>query len=188
MSYLTGRGRYGGYSPSVLDRRLPNNSQSREIGANLGVAQRTPVGTITRPVAAAIDAQRLVPFHASAADSNDPEVLRRIPQASYTPGLYGDLSILPIQLQASQSLIALQRPRNTRIYLCIQNTLAANVLYANFGNLADAQNSIQIQPGGNWLFDAAVPQNDLSLFSTAAGTVLVAYINANIEGAVVAPE
>lgn len=187
MSYLTNR-RYGGYSPVSLTERLAGEgSQRAEVNNNLGVRQRTPVGAITRPVGAAIEAQRLTPFHASAASTNDPELLRRIPHASYTPGMYGDMSITPIILAANTSLLALSRPRNTRIYLMIQNTLAANILYAQFGNQADI-NAVQIQPGGNWLFDAVVPQNDLYLFSAAAGTVLVAYVNADIEGAVVAPE
>lgn len=111
------------------------------------------------------------------------ERARRLPQAVAIPGEYGDATIFPVTYLAAGNILALVRPSGVRIYLLVQNqlpNLPANNIVINFGTPAAVGTGIIIPPGGNWLLDSRVPQNDLHIYSPAVGVVSVAYINTDI--------
>lgn len=117
---------------------------------------------------------------AYAADSAAAAASPPVPVQSVLPAaaqIYGDMSIIPIVFAGLGDLFVLERPKNTRIFLTIVNTLAANPINFAFGRAADNVSGIPIPAAGNVFFDTAVPQNDLHIFSPVAGTILVGYIN-----------
>lgn len=102
-------------------------------------------------------------------------------QANYTPGQYGNALTIPIVFGAAGEVIALRRPSNTRVSLLIQNlTVVGNIHYC-FDRQADNATCIAIAAGGNRLFDTAVAQGDLHIFSTGAGTVIIEFMNQDIQ-------
>ena len=110
------------------------------------------------------------------------EEARKVPQATYDAGRYGDFSTVNVFIPANQSALALPRPATKRILLVVQNTTAAPLFYA-FDGLADTA-SLSIPAGFTLFLDAAVPQNNLYLFSGAvAVAVPVGFINLDIENA-----
>lgn len=163
-----------------------NDVVSGNVTDAIGVTHsiRAPSGMRQMPVGNIIDEQHLTPFSSADLPVDDPRIVRRIPQAGYTPGQYGDMIVIPVNIVAGTDLLALPRPTKTRIHLLIQNTLAANVLYYTFDNPASTINGIQIQPGGNAFYDQVVPQNDLHLFASVSGIILLAYINVDIENGI----
>lgn len=104
----------------------------------------------------------------------------------YTPGFYGDMTVIPVVYGAAADQLVISRPKETRIYLVIVNPLPANPIYVNFDASAaptagGALTGIPVAAGnGAWVFDQAVPQNDVHIYSPVAGTVLVGFINRNI--------
>ena len=56
-------------------------------------------------------------------------------------------------------------------------TYANNIKLYKFDKPAEVNSGFPIDAGGNVLFDAAVPQNDLHVWTAAAGTITVAFIN-----------
>lgn len=97
---------------------------------------------------------------------------------------YGDLVEFGIAFSGAGGILALERPKNTRIQLLIQNRLTLNgELFYSFGKEADnGISSIGIPAGGNRLFDIFVPQNDLFLFASSAGSAIIEYSNLSITG------
>jgi hypothetical protein len=72
------------------------------------------------------------------------------------------------------------RPRESRIYLLVQNTSVANVLYLGIGfapttTLAGSTGLILAANGGNYE-PSWVPQQDLWLSASAANTQFVVYV------------
>lgn len=89
----------------------------------------------------------------------------------------GESVTLPIVFAGAGEVIALRRPQGRRIGLLIQNlSVVGNVFYC-FDRAADNATCVAIGAGGNRLFDKAIPQGDLHIFSTGAGTVIVEVIN-----------
>lgn len=121
---------------------------------------------------------------AQSPDPASPDNLRRVSQAVYNPARYGDMSVKPIVYAAAGDSLVLERPRNTRIFAVIQNNLAAGNISVNFDAVASATNGILIAPGGNLLFDNAVPQNDIHVFASGAGFIIVGFINIDMPYAV----
>lgn len=113
------------------------------------------------PVGLLVDPARLDPFGALR-DPQSPEEQRRVPQAIYNPGIYGDAVQTQGVLASAIDQIVLSRPRSKRVLLIIQNTHAANSLRFAFDDDSSFR-GIQITAGGNISFSAAVPQNDLHL-------------------------
>lgn len=177
--------RYGSYSTPFTRAAIAGdqNTEERFVSDAIRTLTRTPVGTAQAPVGQIVDAQRLHPFNAQHYPNDSPEVTRRIPHASFDPGMYGDMQVIPIVLEANVDVLALARPVNSRVILIIQNTQAANILFATFDNAATTLNGIQIPAGGNLFFDSPTPQNDLHLLSTAAGTIILSYMNVDIVNA-----
>ena len=151
------------YPRANLDRqgpvgRVPGNVTSKFTGLSRGEAE-------------AIAAER------------EAEFLRRLPQAVSNPGDYADAAVISATFLLAQNQLVLERPRGTRIYLLIQNqlpNLAANNIVVNFGAPARVTNGVLIPPGGNWLWDSRVAQNDVHVWAPAAGIVTVCYLNTNL--------
>lgn len=102
------------------------------------------------------------------------------PSGVFLPQNYGDAITIPIVFAALGERAVLPRPNTWRTSLLIQNlTVVGNVFYC-FDRIADNISCVAIGAGGNRLFDYSVPQGDLHLFSTGAGTVIVEYVNRDI--------
>lgn len=127
-----------------------------------------------------LDNTRLSPLSGGYTASMSPNEARRVPSAIGNGGIYSDMVQLLVPIPAGTEVLALPRPGNTRILLCVQNTNASN-LYIAFDQIANAS-GLLIPPGGNVFFDAAVPQNDLHVvYGAAADTVVpIFYMNADI--------
>jgi hypothetical protein len=110
------------------------------------------------------------------------EQIRRQPQAGFEPGRYGDAVSLLVPLAAGVSLLALPRPRTTRVLLIVANP-TLQPLYFSFGQSATL-GSMPIPAGSSLFLDAAVPQNDMYLFSAVGGNIPVQFINTDIANAV----
>ena len=131
------------------------------------------------PIGNVIDEARLIPYRTKLEEGMSPDQARVIPQATFVPGRYGDMAQILVTLAANVDLLALSRPKNTRILLIVYNSAAANLFIA-FDQAANA-GSLPIPPGGNLFLDNAVPQNDIHLFYAAgATTVPIYYINTDI--------
>lgn len=77
---------------------------------------------------------------------------------------------VPINIGVASVLI-LPKPSTQRLFLFIINTSAVNQLIVNFGNQASAILGIPIAAGLGFLgFDAVVPQNDVYIIGSGAGT------------------
>jgi hypothetical protein len=125
--------------------------------------------------------------------SIDPSQLGALPEATvekpapvevaslpiYTPGQFGDSIVIPFILIANVPQLVLQRTKEQRVMLLIQNQNGAgNVFYA-YDRVAAVANSIFIPPGGNRLYDSAVPQGNLWLIAPANSVVVIEYMNKN---------
>lgn len=118
-----------------------------------------PFGTI-------FDQRNLSRAERSITPDMTPEQLRKVPQANFNPGQYGDMQQLQVALIDGVDKLVLSRSHNTRIFLLVFNPNAAS-LYFGWDQVAGTS-SIPIPPGGNLFFDQAVPQNDLHLFYAGA--------------------
>lgn len=105
---------------------------------------------------------------------------KALPQSTYNPGIYGDMVVSIVRFGAAGDILALPRPKGQRVYLIIYNRVPASTITVNFDQVADAVNGIDVANGGNYEFLAAVPQNDLHIFSPAAGNVIIGFINRSI--------
>ena len=102
-------------------------------------------------------------------------------QPQFSPGSFGDALILSVAFGAAGDILALPRPPlGVRTLLIIVNDLPASAIRVNMDSPATATAGIAIQPLGNLLLDAVVPQNDIHIFSPIAGVVTVMYINADV--------
>lgn len=122
-----------------------------------------------------IDPKRLTPRPVAQDTGSD----RRLQQAIFDPAKYGDMQIIPTVLPALGEAVVLSRPSNTRIYLFIQNNTAGVVTFA-FDQTVNLGSGITLAAGQSFVFDAAVPQNELHVFAAAGGSVIVAFINSDI--------
>lgn len=102
------------------------------------------------------------------------------PERIVNVGQFGEAITIALTFAAAGEVVALARPDQTRISLLIQNlSVGGNVFYC-FDRQADNVSCIAIGVNGNRLFDSAVPQGELHLFSTGAGVVVVEYMNKSI--------
>lgn len=104
----------------------------------------------------------------------------KTPTPSYDPSMYGDAIVFPVVFAAAGEQLVLQRPNNTRISLLIVNFTVVGQIFYTFDRVADNVSCVPIPAGGNRLFDFSVPQGELHVFSTGAGTVIIEYINRDI--------
>lgn len=103
------------------------------------------------------------------------------PAPVYTPGSYGEAVTVPIIFSAAGALLALRRPTaGIRKLLIINNTIAGFAITVGYDGAPNVGNGLQIAAGGNLFFDVVVPQNDIWIFSPAAGTVQLIYMIDNI--------
>ncbi len=129
-----------------------------------------------------IDARRLSPLK-PLSNPLDPNVMRKVPQAVYDAGVYGDASIIPFTTAANVDSLVLQRPSAKRILLIIQ-VQTGPALQINFdADATNANNCLQINAGGDVFFDARVPQNDIHISSSGVTTGIIVYMNSLIENA-----
>lgn len=98
------------------------------------------------------------------------------PQPVYQPGKYGDMVVQVFTTTANQDLLVLERPKNERIMLFIQQLSGPNLFYT-FGNQAVVNQCIEMSPGGKDVYDDVVPQNELHATSIGAAVFVVGYIN-----------
>jgi hypothetical protein len=99
----------------------------------------------------------------------------------FNPGLYGDAQVLTLIYAAAGDVLAIPRPAtNQRVLLIIVNQLAAGNIMINYDNPGSAASGIPIAAGGNIFYDTVVPQNDVHIWASAAGTVQVSYMNLDI--------
>lgn len=66
---------------------------------------------------------------------------------------------------------------NVRNYLCIRNTSTTQTLYVDYGQDASALSGIALLPGETIAYDAEIPQDDIYVFGSGAGSVAVLYSN-----------
>jgi len=106
-----------------------------------------------------------------------------LPIPMWIPGIYGDMQykqITYLALGPFDQLVLLRPVRAQRVFMLIQNNFAAGNILINFDNPASALNGIPINPGGNFLCDNAVPQNDIHVFGPGAGTINISYMEVDI--------
>jgi len=103
-----------------------------------------------------------------------------VPMPMYDPALYGDAIIFPVVFAAAGELLVLRRPNAWRTSLLVVNSTVVGNIFYTFDRVADNVSCIPIVAGGNRLFDFSVPQGDLHVFSTGAGTVIIEYMNRDI--------
>lgn len=158
-----------------LSASVAERLRNRRVDA--GQQSMPPIGNI-------IDESRLEPYRAQITDATTPEEARHIPQSVFNAAVYGDMIQLAIPLASGQEVLALPRPKNTRVFLLIQNTNLAN-LYVAFDQVATTS-GLLIPPSGSAFFDSVVPQNDVHIiYGAAAATVVpIFFINADISRAV----
>lgn len=95
---------------------------------------------------------------------------------------FGDSIIIPVTFAALGEQIALARPNMTRVLLTIVSMFAAagqNIFYA-FDRTADNVSCIPIPPGGNRIYERAVPQGELHIWAPGAGTVIIEFMNVHM--------
>ncbi len=97
---------------------------------------------------------------------------------------YGDAVILNLIFAAagfaSIGSIVLARPNNYRSALLIQNASVGGLIYYDYDRDATAQ-SMPLGIGGSRNYSGdTVPQGNLSILSTGAGTVVLEYMNINL--------
>jgi len=103
------------------------------------------------------------------------------PAASYEPGAYGEAVNLPVVFAAAGALLALRRPTSgIRSLLIIANSIAGFAITVGYDTAPNIGSGLPIASGGNLFLDQKVPQNDIWLFSPAAGTVQITYMIDNI--------
>jgi hypothetical protein len=136
--------------------------------------------SVSVPQGQLLDSTRLSPLSGGLTASMTPNEARRVPSAVSNGGIYADMVQLLVPLAIGEETLALPRPGNTRVLLCVQNTNASN-LFVAFDQIANTS-GLLIPPGGNIFFDAAVPQNDLHIvYGAAVATVVpIFYMNADI--------
>lgn len=83
---------------------------------------------------------------------------------------------LPVTFTGAGNVVALARTSAKRAGLLIVNTNVAAGIFYVFDNEASNTNGVPIVSGGNRLFDVAVPQGNLNIFSSGAGLVIVEYL------------
>ncbi len=127
------------------------------------------------PIGALLQLRNLQPASVALKEGMSAEEARKVPQAIANPGIYGDMNSLLAPVGAAVDFLAVARPKCIRIMLIIQNPGVGN-LFVDFDKQASLQ-SMLIVPGGSVFFDAAVPQNDIHLFSTLAVNVPVFFMN-----------
>lgn len=109
-----------------------------------------------------------------------PTLEQRTPTPQYDPSRYSDAETIPVVFSASGEQLVLRRPSTTRISLLIVNlSVVGNIFYV-FNRTADNVSCVPIGAGGNRLFDNSVPQGELHIFASGAGTVIVEYMNRDI--------
>ena len=103
------------------------------------------------------------------------------PAPSYEPGAYGEAVNLPIVFAAAGALLALRRPTSgIRSLLIIANSIAGFAITVGYDTAPTVGSGLPIAAGGNLFLDQKVPQNDIWIFSPAAGTVQITYMIDNI--------
>ena len=100
--------------------------------------------------------------------------------AQYSAQQLGDSGSVVVTLAAGVPALALKRPSKARVMLLIQNQNAVGVCAYAFDNAPSIGSSIQIAAGGNRLWDSAVPQGDLWLFSAVICVVVLEFINKDL--------
>ncbi len=126
-----------------------------------------------------------VPLPTSDVAPRDTQALAA-PNASVTPipdyntALYSDATTFGVVFAGAGQAMVLPRPQSWRILLLIQNLSVLGNIFYTFDRNADNTSCIAIGAGGNRLWDSAVPQGDLHIFSTGAGTVTFEYMNRDI--------
>jgi hypothetical protein len=94
---------------------------------------------------------------------------------------FGDAKVIALIFAGAGGMFnVLPRPATKRIELLIVNSTVVGQIFYNFDQQADNASSVPIGAGGNRLWDAAVPQNNLSIFSSGAGTVILEYMNSAV--------
>jgi len=102
-------------------------------------------------------------------------------QSVYESTRYGEAQVFPVQYAGAGSQLVLQRPQGgKRTLLIIVNDLAVGVIRVCFDANATAALGVPIAAGGNMFLDAAVPQQNVFVFSPNAGQVTVCYQNSPI--------
>ena len=93
-------------------------------------------------------------------------------QRTSEPQRFGDVQPLPLVIGVAD-LIALPVAPTQRTYCKIMNVDPANTLFYNWGTAASSSNGIPLQPGQDETFTQFVPQNELHLSASAAGTLVM---------------
>lgn len=68
---------------------------------------------------------------------------------------------------------ALAAPTTFRNYLALRNLSATQTVYIAWSGIASNQVALQLPPGGFVLFDTVVPQHDMNVAGTGAGTLAI---------------
>lgn len=103
------------------------------------------------------------------------------PTATFDPGSYGEAVNLPVIFAGAGALLALRRPTSgIRTLLIIANSIAGFAINIGYDTIPTVASGLPIAAGGNLFLDQKVPQNDIWIFSPAAGTVQITYMIDNV--------
>ncbi len=98
---------------------------------------------------------------------------------------YGDSVIIALVFAgagfSTLGSVVLARPNNYRSALLIANQTVPGPIFYNYDQDADNVSSMQIAQNGSRNYDGqTVPQGNLSIFSSGAGTVILEFMNVNL--------
>ena len=175
-------------SPFIGSRDGHDDVAQRIINEEIGNRDNTRADPLSYPAqlpgigqSQMIDPSRLDSLR-SVYDPDDPTSLRRVPQAVYEPGRYGDAFLIPYSLPTNGSLLILERPKNKRIYLRISQIQGVPT-QVGFGIPANVS-STSLALSGDLVFDRAVPQNDIYIAALGNPSIgFILYMNRDIETA-----
>lgn len=148
-----------GLPPAIRTPRVVVNANTVSIAG-------IPLAVVTHHPAALA-----VPSQAQVAGAQPP------PTPTEDKDLVGEAITIPVVFAGAGEIVALRRPQGKRIALLIQNFSVVGSIFYCFDRTADNTTCVAITAGNNRDFDKGVPQGDLHIFSSGAGTVIVEYIN-----------
>lgn len=142
-------------TPFQVTRSLPRAGTEEEL-------RRASVADLQR-----IQAPELAPGTAKPLEFNTPNTVPIRDELRYS-----NFSNVPLNIGIASVRVLLKPSAGSRrVYLMIVNTDPANTLFVNFGQDATLLNGVPLVPNfGAWEFNTTVPQDDIYLIGSAAGT------------------
>ncbi len=83
---------------------------------------------------------------------------------------YGYATTQPFTVGSTSDLVILEKSVSIRTLLIIQNTHATQDMFVSFGTTAASSIGLKLVAGGNLLLDTFIPQDDIHVIGSGAGT------------------